>query len=297
MVAAAAKMRRFIDENPDKHLTLSMIAKTAGYSPWHASRIFSTVIGASPFEYIKSKRLNGAARALREGDKKIIDVAFDYMFDSHEGFTRAFSKKFGMAPREFRKADKRVPAFLTESFRDYYLKKQMEAEEMKNEKPEAIFVQVVERPERKMILKRGVKATHYFEYCEEAGCDVWEVLVGIKEAIYEPVGMWLPENMVKPGTSVYAQGVEVSSDYSNEVPEGFEMIALPSCSMMVFQSEPYNDEKFEDAIDMVWEKMKSFKPGVYGYEWSDEDGPRIQLEPQGYRGYIEARPVRKIGGK
>jgi AraC-like DNA-binding protein len=272
-----------------------MIAKKAGYSPWHASRIYSSVIGKSPFEYIKSKRLNEAARDLREGDKKIIDVAFDYLFDSHEGFSRAFSKEFGMAPREFRKAAKKVPAFLPDSFRGYYLKKQMEESIMKNEKPEAIFVQVVKRPERKMILKRGVRATHYFEYCEEAGCDVWEVLIGIKEAIYEPVGMWLPENMIKPGTSVYAQGVEVGADYSNEVPEGFEMIDLPPCSMMVFQSEPYDDEKFEDAIDMVWEKMKSFDPGIYGYKYSDEDGPRIQLEPQGYRGYIEARPVRKIG--
>jgi len=295
VVAAADRMRCFIDENLDKHLTLSMIAKKAGYSPWHASRIYSSVIGKSPFEYIKSKRLNEAAKDLREGNKKIIDVAFDYLFDSHEGFTRAFSKEFGMAPREFRKAAKKVPAFLPDSFRGYYLKKMMEESIMKNEKPEAIFVQVVKRPERKMILKRGVRATHYFEYCEEAGCDVWEVLTGIKEAIYEPVGMWLPENMIKPGTSVYAQGVEVDADYSNEVPEGFEMIDLPPCSMMVFQSEPYDDEKFEDAIDMVWEKMKSFDPGIYGYKYSDEDGPRIQLEPQGYRGYIEARPVRKIG--
>jgi hypothetical protein len=28
--------------------------------------------------------------------------------------------------------------------------------------------------------------------------------------------------------------------------------------------------------------------------WADEDGPRFQLEPQGYRGYIEARPVRPV---
>ena len=126
MVAAAARMRCFIDENLDKHLTLSMIAKKAGYSPWHASRIYSSVIGKSPFEYIKSKRLNEAAKDLREGNKKIIDVAFDYLFDSHEGFSRAFSKEFGMAPREFRKAAKKVPAFLPDSFRGYCLKKMME---------------------------------------------------------------------------------------------------------------------------------------------------------------------------
>jgi len=40
--------------------------------------------------------------------------------------------------------------------------------------------------------------------------------------------------------------------------------------------------------------MKSYDPKLYGFEWADEDGPRFQLEPQGYRGYIEARPVRQI---
>ena len=121
-----------------------------------------------------------------------------------------------------------------------------------------------------------------------------EVLTSIKEAIYEPIGMWLPENMIKQGTSKYAQGVEVPLDHVGLVPERYEIIELPECKMMIFQSEPYDDEKFEDAIDMVWEKMKKYDPKVYGFKWADEDGPRIQLEPLGYRGYIEARPVRPI---
>lgn len=157
-----------------------------------------------------------------------------------------------------------------------------------------VFVQVVDRPARKLILKRGIKATHYFEYCEEVGCDVWEILSGIKEALYEPIGMWLPENLIKPGTSVYAQGVEVPADYDGPVPEGYDMIELKPCKMMVFQGQPYDDEKFEDAIDEIWEAMKSYDPKLYGFEWADEDAPRFQLEPQGYRGYIEARPVKQI---
>jgi len=44
----------------------------------------------------------------------------------------------------------------------------------------------------------------------------------------------------------------------------------------------------------LWEVMKKYDPRIYGFEWADEDAPRFQLEPQGYRGYIEARPVRPI---
>jgi hypothetical protein len=40
--------------------------------------------------------------------------------------------------------------------------------------------------------------------------------------------------------------------------------------------------------------MKSYNPKLCDFEWADEDAPRFQLEPQGYRGYIEARPVRQI---
>jgi hypothetical protein len=166
-------------------------------------------------------------------------------------------------------------------------------------KPKAntVFVQVVERPARKLILKRGVKATHYFEYCEEVGCEVWDVLSGIKEAIYEPIGMWLPKNLRRRGTSTYAQGVEVPMNYAGRVPDGFELVELPPCKMMVFQGPPFDDEKFESAIGEIWEVMKSYEPEIYGFKWADEDGPRFQLAPLGYRGYIEARPVRLVGAR
>ena len=167
----------------------------------------------------------------------------------------------------------------------------------KNSNVNTVFVQVIERPARKLILKRGIKATHYFEYCEEVGCDVWGILCSIKEAIYEPIGMWLPENLRKPGTSQYAQGVEVTVDYSGEVPEGFEIIDLSPCKMMVFQGQPYEDEKFQEAIMELKDVIKNYNPEIYGFEWADEDGPRFQLAPMGYRGYIEARPVRQLNTK
>jgi len=157
-----------------------------------------------------------------------------------------------------------------------------------------VFVQVIERPERKLILKRGIKAEDYFAYCEEVGCDIWGLLSSIKEALYEPVGMWLPDAFRTPGTSYYVQGVEVPKDYTGNVPEGLDIITLPPCKMMVFQGQPFKDEDFEEAITDLWEVMKTYNPQLYGFEWADDDAPRFQMEPQGYRGYIEARPVRLV---
>ena len=86
----------------------------------------------------------------------------------------------------------------------------------------------------------------------------------------------------------------MAADYSGPVPEGFEIIDLPPCKMMIFQGQPFEDEKFGEAIGELWEVMKTYNPEIYGFTWADEDGPRFQLAPQGYRGYIEGRPVRQV---
>lgn len=163
-----------------------------------------------------------------------------------------------------------------------------------NPNANTVFVQVVERPARKALIRRGVRATEYFAYCEEVGCDVWGLLCSVKEALYEPAGFWLPEKLIRPGTSQYVQGVEVPLDYANEVPEGYELIDLAPCKMMVFQGQPYPEEEFGTAIAALEEVIERYDPGVYGYAWADDEAPRIQLEPVGSRGYIEARPVRPL---
>lgn len=294
-IKAVQCMQGYIEEHLTDIITLSMLAKAAGYSPWHSERIFKELIGKTPFDYIRALRLSRAAVKLQDENIRVIDVAFDFVFDSHEGFTRAFSKQFGVNPKYYSMNTPNLKLFMPGRIYDYYLKLQKGEDNMcKNPNTNTVFIQVVDRPARKLILKRGIKATHYYEYCEEVGCDIWNVLAGIKEAIYEPIGMWLPENMRKPGTSVYAQGVEVPADYAGKVPEGYEMIDLAPCKMMVFQGQPYEDEKFEEAIGDVWEVMKKYNPEIYGFKWADEDGPRFQLAPMGYRGYIEARTVRQI---
>jgi len=63
---------------------------------------------------------------------------------------------------------------------------------------------------------------------------------------------------------------------------------------MVFQGEPFDDDKFEKAIEEIWNVIKNYNPELYGFTWADQDGPRFQLAPLGYRGYIEARPVRPL---
>ena len=155
-----------------------------------------------------------------------------------------------------------------------------------------VFIQVVEKPERQVILKRGVKAEEYMGYCEEVGCDVWGVLTSIKSLCGEPVCLWLPDRYRKPNTSVYVQGVETAADGQTPVPESFDRIRLPAAEYLAFQGEPFREEDYSEAILAVRHAMRRYDPTVIGYEWDDEN-PRIQLEPRGIRGYIELRAVKR----
>lgn len=297
-IAVVEKMKAYIHSHLQESITASDVAGAAGYSQYHAARLFKEETGLSPFEYIRRERLVQSAHALRSGKQKVLDIALEFVFDSHEGFTRAFSNAFGIAPKKY--ASYPVPTGWIIPFR--YLDRQkskLEVSEMQ-EQTAVIFTQIVERPARKLILRRSKKAEHYFAYCEEVGCGTpdepapWDILCGIKEALYEPVGVWLPDNMRPAGTGIYAHGVEVAADYTEEIPVGFDIIDLEPCKLLVFQGEPYDDECYQDAVGLCMDRIDKFNPKVYGYEYAPKLAPRMQLAPMGWRGYIELRPVKSI---
>lgn len=296
-VDAVQRMQDYIEKHLEEPIKLSDLSDAAGYTYAYASRIFKELVGIAPIDYLRARRLSRAAMQLRDWPGRILDVALETSFDSHEGFTRAFTRYFGVTPGYYRKNTPPVRLFMPRSARHHYLHylESREASDMTNSSAvNTIFVQAVERPARKLILQRSKAATHYFEYCEELGCDVWGVLASIKGALYEPIGMWLPDNLRTPGTGEYAQGVEVPVHYDGPIPEGMAIIDLPPCKMMVFQSWPYPEEEMGKVCGMVQEAIDTYSPELYGFQWADNDGPRFQLAPVAERGYIEARPVRAI---
>ena len=297
-VDAVQRMQDYIENHLGRVISLNELAAAAGYQAAHAARMFKKLTGLAPLQYWRARQLSQAAVKLRDTPERVLDIALDSAFHSHEGFTRAFSRQFGLAPEEYRRTAPPLPLFLPGSARDYYLFCQGGAKIMEQKETEythTVFVQVVERPRRKLILQRGRQAEEYFAYCEEVGCQVWGILSSIKGALYEPVGLWLPEKMRRPGTSCYVQGVEVPPDYAGPVPNGMEILEMPPCRMMVFQGPPFREEELIAAVTRVQQAIQEFQPAVYGWQWADAEMPRIQLEPRLERGYIEARPVRENG--
>lgn len=287
-IEAVQRMQNYIEEHLDSNISMEDLSQAARYSPWHSYRIFSELLGMTPAVYIRRLRLSRSALRLRDEKIRIADVAFDVGFESVDGYQRAFLREFGKNPYEYSVCP--IPIYLFKPYGIKYSKGRgkTDVSEVKN-----VFIQVIEKPARKVIIKRGRSATHYFAYCEEVGCDVWGLLCSIKTICGEPVCMWLPKQYIKAGTSEYVQGAEVDPDYSGEVPEGFEVIELPECKYLMFRGEPFEEEDYGAAIGEICRAIEKFDPTTIGYVWDDEN-PRIQLEPIGTRGYIELRPLKNL---
>jgi AraC-like DNA-binding protein len=287
-IEAVQRMQDYIETNLDKNITTADLANASRYSPWYSYRLFVELLHMTPAAYIRRLRLSKSALRLRDEKVKIIDVALDSGFESVDGYQRAFYKEFGCNPYEY--SIRPTPIYL---FKPYGIKYANRKENKDMSEMKSVFVQVIEKPERKVIIKRGKEATEYFKYCEEVGCDVWGLLCSMKSICGEPVCLWLPKKYIAEGTSEYVQGVEVAMDYSGEIPEGFDVIELPKCKYIMFQGEPFEEEDFCEAIEEIWSAIKKYNPTAIGYKW-DDSNPRIQLEPIGTRGYIELHPVKDI---
>lgn len=285
---AVQRMQDYILEHLTQSITLGDLAKAAMFSPWYAHRLFRDLTGVSPAEYIRRTRLTEAAKRIKAEDTRIIDIAMDLGYESVDGFTRAFSREYGMTPSAYRLHPVPIPLFVAYGvkFREM-MKERKPMENVRN-----VFVQPVRKPERKVIIKRGVQAEEYWDYCMEVGCDIWGTLLSMDSLCGEPVCLWLPEKYITPNTSKYVQGVEVEMDYAGPVPEGFDIISLPACEYLMFQGEPFAEENYAEAITALKQAMDKYDPGIIGYQW-DTENPRIQLEPRGERGYIELMAVKQ----
>lgn len=96
------KILMYIDEHIYEKINLSELADIAGYSPFYFSALFSETMGISVTAYIRIRKLQHALVSLLAGDK-IVDISLKYAFESHEGFTRSFTKLFGSTPKTVRK--------------------------------------------------------------------------------------------------------------------------------------------------------------------------------------------------
>ncbi len=102
----AVEAALWIEGSSHEPVDLESAAAEAGLSPFHFLRLFSSVLGVTPHQYLIRSRLRRAARLLADDARSVTDIAFEVGFGDLSNFVRTFHRAAGVSPRTFRKAAK-----------------------------------------------------------------------------------------------------------------------------------------------------------------------------------------------
>ena len=157
----------------DEALTLRRLARKMGYSEFYATRKFKEISGMSFRDYLRQRKLAFALKEVRDKQKSFLDIAFDYGFSSHEAFTRAFKRMYGVAPSEYRREPKPVVLRTRISSFDRYFLGLGEIGMVKS--TDDIKTYFVTIPAHKFLYIKNNQSNGYWDFwekkCREIQCD------------------------------------------------------------------------------------------------------------------------------
>lgn len=110
----AVEIALWIDAHSHDDINLEHAAARADISPFHFLRLFSSVLGVTPHQYLLRSRLRHAAHLLAEDGRSVTDVAYDVGFGDLSNFVRSFHRAAGVSPRGFRTASRGMRKILQE---------------------------------------------------------------------------------------------------------------------------------------------------------------------------------------
>lgn len=97
------RVLRHMEERATEPIDLDILADIAAMSKFHFIRVFRSVTGLTPYNYLIGLRLTAAATALRQTDTAVSTIALDAGFDDLSTFIAAFGIRFGCPPGAYRR--------------------------------------------------------------------------------------------------------------------------------------------------------------------------------------------------
>ena len=104
----AVEAALWLDAHFDRQIELEDVAAQAGLSAFHFLRLFSSVLGVTPHQYLLRSRLRHASRRLTDDDKAVTDIVYDVGFGDLSNFVRTFHRAAGTSPLKCRQASRGV---------------------------------------------------------------------------------------------------------------------------------------------------------------------------------------------
>lgn len=305
---------RCIRQKQDERMTLEKIAEQAGYSVFWFSRKFREIAGISFRDYLRFRRLAFAVQEIRDTGKSLLDIAVDYGFSSHEAFTHAFRKAYGITPSQYRKNPcPLVLRTLLRPFDCYMIGK--EHNDM-TETANTVKTYFITLPAHKFLHIRNLESIGYFDFWEKQshipGQDC-ETICGLLDSIpgkLDDMGTgdlssgsgqlmaWQNDATGRicswgiPLAECY--GVRLPADYDGPVPQQMLLVDVAEGEYIVFEHGPFDFETQGAAVEAKIEQaMKDFDYNASGYQLDTTPGRFFYYYHNPAQAFKYVRPVRR----
>jgi len=100
--ASIRSVQEWIRADPRGDLTVAGLARRAGMSQRNFARLFAQEAGASPARFVEQTRFEAACSLLHRTGLPLQQVAFESGFSGAQALRRAFHRRLGITPREYR---------------------------------------------------------------------------------------------------------------------------------------------------------------------------------------------------
>lgn len=252
-----------IEEHLNEELDYTKLGKIAGCSAYHFQRMFTYMAGITLSEYIRKRKMSLAAVDLQGGQKKVIDVAEKYGYNSPTAFNRAFQAVHGIAPSAVKNEGVPVKSFPPITFT--ITVKGAEEMNYRIEKKEAFRIVGVSAPLEKEIEKNFMIVPKMWQDAVENG--TMQKLAGMMDS--QPMGL----------LGVSACGEEEQWKYfiavaTSKPSEEFEEYTVPAGEWAIFPGSGTNQsiQELEQRIVTEWLPTS-------GYEYANAPDIEVYLNP------------------
>lgn len=282
--APVQQMAAWIDRHIGDGDTLTDMAREIGYSPTYCSTQFHRVTGLTLRQYAMQRRLCRAAIAIRETDARLIDIALDCGYATHEALTTAFRRAYGCTPAEYRRTGRLIPLpvpFAPEKQGGMHMltEPNIRAEYIPAHRYLGVFRASVQAGEHIWPGHDCDLVTHTVESMGHLS----DVVVGAHTAGWRIDGE----------ERRYFYGLGVPEDYAGPVPAGFEVVDVPGGYYQVVSHPPFDYAQDNAEVMRRVEALAFGAPcAVQGFRWKHSGMSYQRHYPEGH-GYMVLRPIER----
>ncbi len=299
----------------DETLTLRFLSRKLGYSEFYTTRKFKEITGMQFRDYLRNRKLAFTLKEVRDTDKNLPDIAFDYGFSSNEAFTRAFKEIYGITPSEYRKNPKPIVLRTKISPFDRYFLGLGEIGMVKSTNGVKIYFVTI--PAHKFLHIKNSESNGYWDFWQkqnlipgqdcETICGLLDSIKGkldddggseincgsgqIMAYINDPNGRLCDWGILRSE----CWGVRLPLDYNGEVPHQMCIVDIPEAEYIVFEHGAFDYEQENCSVEeRIEQAMATFDYAGAGYQLDTSPGRIMYFyyNPEQYFKYI--RPVQKL---